>query len=78
MIDIYSELHRSVPPLRSPAFADVLFPIRTDRNNVPAARSNGLEEDLNLTGNQYPSLLSLLYVGYILFQVRYPVQARFS
>ena len=37
-----------------------------DRNNVPAARENGLVRDLNLTGSEYPTLLSLLYVGYIL------------
>jgi len=40
-----------------------------DRNNVPAARENGLVRDLGLTGTEYPSLLSLLYVGYILFQI---------
>lgn len=83
------------------------YPIRdlhtsdVDRNNVPVARSNGLEKDLSLTGTgeharacsllafrifwthcseslrfatlsppaEYPTLLSLLYVGYILFQI---------
>ena len=40
--------------------------IDIDRNNVPAARENGLVRDLNLTGSEYPTLLSLLYVGYIL------------
>ncbi|KAL8280508.1 hypothetical protein RQP46_007156 [Phenoliferia psychrophenolica] len=36
---------------------------------IIAARLKGLEEDLKLTGSQYPTLLSLLYVGYILMQV---------
>ncbi|GAA6006173.1 hypothetical protein JCM10207_000550 [Rhodosporidiobolus poonsookiae] len=40
-----------------------------DRNNASAARTKGLEEDLNLQGREYDSLLSVLYVGYILMQV---------
>ncbi|KAF8322041.1 sugar transporter [Clavulina sp. PMI_390] len=40
-----------------------------DRNNASAARLRGLEKDLKLTGQQFPTLLSILYVGYILFQV---------
>ncbi|OXH24348.1 MFS transporter [Cryptococcus neoformans] len=40
-----------------------------DRNNAAAARLKGFEEDLNLTGQQFPTILSILYVGYILFQV---------
>ncbi|SGY65947.1 BQ5605_C004g02608 [Microbotryum silenes-dioicae] len=40
-----------------------------DRNNISAARTKGLEVDLKLTGSQYPTLLSILYVGYILMQV---------
>ncbi|CAK5275674.1 unnamed protein product [Mycena citricolor] len=40
-----------------------------DRNNASAARSRGLVKDLHLTGQQYPTLLSILYVGYILMQI---------
>lgn len=40
-----------------------------DRNNASAARLQGFEKDLGLTGQQFPTLLSILYVGYILFQV---------
>ncbi|KAH9920672.1 MFS general substrate transporter [Fomitopsis serialis] len=40
-----------------------------DRNNVSAARLRGLEADLKLEGQQYDTLLSILYVGYILMQV---------
>ncbi|KAI5475865.1 hypothetical protein MNV49_000747 [Pseudohyphozyma bogoriensis] len=40
-----------------------------DRNNVPASRSHGLTQDLNLTGTQYQTLLSILYVGYIIMQI---------
>ncbi|KIP07690.1 hypothetical protein PHLGIDRAFT_70570 [Phlebiopsis gigantea 11061_1 CR5-6] len=40
-----------------------------DRNNAGAARLKGLEEDLHLTGQEFPTLLSILYVGYILMQI---------
>ncbi|RDB22566.1 hypothetical protein Hypma_010249 [Hypsizygus marmoreus] len=40
-----------------------------DRNNAAAARLRGFEEDLRLEGNQFASILSILYVGYILMQI---------
>ncbi|KAK5732783.1 hypothetical protein LTR17_010201 [Elasticomyces elasticus] len=40
-----------------------------DRNNYPAARLAGLEEDLDMTGNQFQIGLSVLFVGYVLMQV---------
>ncbi|CAE6472001.1 unnamed protein product [Rhizoctonia solani] len=40
-----------------------------DRNNTAAARLRGFEEDLGLTKQQFPTLLSILYVGYILMQI---------
>lgn len=40
-----------------------------DRNNAAAARLRGFEDDLNLTGQQFPTLLSILYVGYIIMQI---------
>ncbi|KAK5085352.1 hypothetical protein LTR05_004636 [Lithohypha guttulata] len=40
-----------------------------DRNNYAAARLQGLEEDLNLTPQQYQTGLSILFVGYIIMQV---------
>ncbi|CAE7211321.1 unnamed protein product [Rhizoctonia solani] len=40
-----------------------------DRNNAAAARLRGFEEDLGLNGQQFPTLLSILYVGYILMQI---------
>lgn len=40
-----------------------------DRNNYAAARLQGLEDDLGLTGEQYQTGLSILFVGYILGQV---------
>ncbi|KAJ7744490.1 major facilitator superfamily domain-containing protein [Mycena maculata] len=40
-----------------------------DRNNAAAARNRGLTTDLKLTGQQFPTLLSILYVGYIIMQI---------
>jgi sugar phosphate permease len=40
-----------------------------DRNNASAARLRGFEEDLKLTDKQFDTILSILYVGYILMQV---------
>lgn len=34
-----------------------------------AARLRGFEKDLNLQGQEFATLLSILYVGYILMQV---------
>uniref|UniRef100_A0A0L0NVJ3 Membrane protein n=1 Tax=Candidozyma auris TaxID=498019 RepID=A0A0L0NVJ3_CANAR len=40
-----------------------------DRNNIASARLGGLEDDLNLKGNQYQTCISILFVGYILMQI---------
>ncbi|KAB5592961.1 transport protein [Ceratobasidium theobromae] len=40
-----------------------------DRNNAAAARLRGFEEDLGLKGQEFPTVLSIFYVGYILMQV---------
>ncbi|KAJ7667972.1 MFS general substrate transporter [Mycena polygramma] len=40
-----------------------------DRNNAAAARKRGLETDLQLKGQEFPTLLSILYVGYIIMQI---------
>ncbi|GAA6064237.1 hypothetical protein JCM10212_006366 [Sporobolomyces blumeae] len=40
-----------------------------DRNNASAAKDHGFKDDLKLKGQEYPTLLSILYVGYILMQV---------
>ena len=39
-----------------------------DRNNIASARLAGLEDDLNLVGNQYQTCVSILFVGYLLMQ----------
>ncbi|KIJ70006.1 hypothetical protein HYDPIDRAFT_104680 [Hydnomerulius pinastri MD-312] len=39
-----------------------------DRNNAAAARLKGLEEDLKMSGRQFNTMISILYVGYVLMQ----------
>ncbi|KAG2144503.1 MFS general substrate transporter [Suillus clintonianus] len=39
-----------------------------DRTNAAAARLSGFEEDLGMTGNQFNTLMSIFYVGYLLTQ----------
>lgn len=40
-----------------------------DRNNAGAARLRGFEEDLGLKGQQFATVLSILYIGYISMQI---------
>jgi hypothetical protein len=39
-----------------------------DRNALPQARLNTLEEDLNLKGVEYNTAISILFVGYLIMQ----------
>lgn len=40
-----------------------------DRNAIAQARLNNLEEDLGMTGTQFNTAVSVLFVGYILTQI---------
>jgi len=40
-----------------------------DRNNIAAVRLAGLQDELNLSSTQYQTVISILFVGYILMQV---------
>ncbi|CAM1504862.1 Fc.00g024530.m01.CDS01 [Cosmosporella sp. VM-42] len=40
-----------------------------DRSNVGNARIEGMVEDLNMTGNQYLTGLTLYFIGYVIFEV---------
>ncbi|KAF1976241.1 pantothenate transporter liz1 [Bimuria novae-zelandiae CBS 107.79] len=40
-----------------------------DRNNIAAVRLAGLQDELQLTSTQYQTIVSILFVGYILMQV---------
>ncbi|OAL40658.1 hypothetical protein AYO20_00394 [Fonsecaea nubica] len=40
-----------------------------DKNAIASARLNGLEDDIGLTGSQYNTCISILFVGYLLMQL---------
>ncbi|KAL4071150.1 major facilitator superfamily domain-containing protein [Scleroderma yunnanense] len=40
-----------------------------DRINLASARLQGFEEDLKLTGHQFNTLISIMYVGYFVMQI---------
>jgi sugar phosphate permease len=40
-----------------------------DRNAIALAKINGIQKDLNLSGTQYQTCVSILFVGYILGQI---------
>ncbi|KAF7313294.1 FCP1-like proteiny domain-containing protein [Mycena chlorophos] len=62
-------LYPQLRDARFPVACFVLIFAAVDRNNASAARSRGLTADLHLKGQEYPTLLSILYVGYILMQI---------
>lgn len=56
--------YRIMPTLWAMYFLNYL-----DRNAIASARLNDLEKDLGLTGSQYNTCISILFVGYLLMQV---------
>ncbi|KAJ9643639.1 hypothetical protein H2201_006255 [Coniosporium apollinis] len=63
------KLRRKIDARIMPTVVLVYLMNYIDRNNYPAARLQGLEEDLNLRGQQYQVGLSILFVSYILAQL---------
>ncbi|KAL4758935.1 putative MFS transporter [Aspergillus foveolatus] len=66
---IERKLRRRIDSIIMPLVILVYLMNYIDRNNYPAAKLQGLPEDLGLVGNQYQVGLSILFVGYILMQV---------
>ncbi|RYP37776.1 hypothetical protein DL767_002791 [Monosporascus sp. MG133] len=52
-----------------PTLCIMYFLNYVDRNAIAQARLNGLEEDLNMTGSQFNTTVSILFVGYVLMQI---------
>ena len=52
-----------------PPFCLLYFLSFLDRVNISNAKLYGLSEDLNLTGNQYNTALTLFFVPYVFFEV---------
>ncbi|KAH7251020.1 major facilitator superfamily domain-containing protein [Fusarium tricinctum] len=52
-----------------PCLCVMYFLNYVDRNAIAQARLNNLEEDLNMTGTEFNTTVSILFVGYVLMQV---------
>lgn len=46
-----------------------IFRLRVAHSRQSVARLKGLEEDLHMTGQQFNTLISIMYVGYVLSQI---------
>jgi hypothetical protein len=53
------------------AWKGLLFTLTSylDRNALPNARIQGIEDDLGLVGDQYNTAISVLFAGYIALQI---------
>ncbi|KAH6997399.1 major facilitator superfamily domain-containing protein [Ilyonectria destructans] len=52
-----------------PCLCTMYFLNYVDRNAIAQARLNNLEKDLNMTGTEFNTTVSILFVGYVLMQV---------
>lgn len=75
---VEKKLRRKIDSLIMPLVMLVYLMNYIDRNNYAAARLQGLEEDLNLQGQEYQVGLSILFVGYTLMQVPSNLLLNFS
>ncbi|TKX21735.1 MFS transporter-like protein 113 [Elsinoe australis] len=66
---IEKKLRKKIDLLIMPLCVLVYLMNYIDRNNYAAARLQGLEDDLNMTAQEYQIGLSTLFVGYVLMQV---------
>lgn len=65
---IESSLRRKVDTRLLPMVVLIYIMNYLDRNNIAAAKLAGLEKDLKLTGDQFQTSVSILFVGYLLMQ----------
>ncbi|RVX68345.1 hypothetical protein B0A52_07348 [Exophiala mesophila] len=52
-----------------PTLCTMYFLNYVDRNAIAQARLNNLEDDLNMTGTEFNTTVSILFVGYVLMQI---------
>ncbi|KAI2614032.1 MFS general substrate transporter [Hypoxylon fragiforme] len=69
-------LVRKTDLLMMPGLALAYFTHTLDRANLGNAKTDGLEDDLGLVGNQYSLLLVLFYVPYALFNIPWSILAK--
>ncbi|RAL59817.1 hypothetical protein DID88_000446 [Monilinia fructigena] len=63
-----SSLRRKVDTRLLPMVIFIYIMNYLDRNNIAAAKLAGLEKDLKMTGEQFQTSVSILFVGYLLMQ----------
>jgi len=66
---LVSQLQSAMTRLTVPLQIFVYILNYIDRNALPAARVQGLDTDLELTGDEYNIAISVLFVGYVSMQV---------
>ncbi|KAF9872286.1 hypothetical protein CkaCkLH20_10113 [Colletotrichum karsti] len=69
-------LVRKTDLLMMPGLALAYFTHTLDRANLGNAKTDGIEKDLNLQGNQFSLLLVLFYVPYALFNIPWTILAK--
>ncbi|KAJ0314170.1 hypothetical protein Brms1b_007134 [Colletotrichum noveboracense] len=67
--DLEKKLIRKVDMRMLPTMILIYIMNYLDRNAIGSARLGGLEKDLGLTGSEFQTCVSILFVGYILMQV---------
>ncbi|EXJ74884.1 uncharacterized protein A1O5_01580 [Cladophialophora psammophila CBS 110553] len=67
--DVEKKLVRKIDVRILPIVLMIYLMNYIDRNNYPAARLQGLQDDLGFTDQQYQTGLSILFVGYVLMQI---------
>ncbi|KAF2753133.1 MFS transporter [Pseudovirgaria hyperparasitica] len=63
------KLVRKLDYMIMPCLCIMYFLNYIDRNAIAQARLNGLEDDLGMSGSQFNTTVSILFVGYVLTQV---------
>lgn len=64
--EIAKKLRKRIDSLIMPLVMSVYLMNYIDRNNYAAARLQGLQQSLDLNGQEYQTGLSILFVGYVL------------
>ncbi|KAI5866822.1 MFS general substrate transporter [Durotheca rogersii] len=70
------KLVRKTDLLMMPGLALAYFTHTLDRANLGNAKTDGIEKDLGLVGNQFSLLLVLFYVPYALFNIPWSILAK--
>ena len=63
------KLVRKIDLLILPAIGILYILNYVDRQNLSAAKLQGIMEDLNMTTQQFATAISILFVGYLPFQI---------